>query len=65
MTTTSVSAHAGLFSGLNAKFKAWRRYHHTMSELQALDQRELDDLGIGTSDFEDLAHGRNIADRRN
>lgn len=64
MTAFDTTRPTGLFSGLNAKVKAWRRYHHTMSELHALDQRELDDLGIGTGDFEDLARGRNIADRR-
>lgn len=64
MTTLANNRSVNLFSGLNAKIKAWRRYHRTMSELYALDQRELDDLGIGTGDFDDLARGRNIADRR-
>jgi len=64
MSAQTITRHVGVFSGLAAKVNAWRRYHNTMSELYALDQRELDDLGIGTGDFDDLARGRNIADRR-
>ena len=64
MTAFVDNRASGLFSSLNTKIKAWRRYHRTMSELHALDQRELDDLGIGTSDFENIARGRNVADRR-
>ena len=29
------------------RFRAWRQYHRTVSQLEALDRRELDDLGIG------------------
>lgn len=64
MTTFADNRPSNLFSGLNAKIRAWRRYRRAMLELHSLDQRELDDLGIGTRDFDDLARGRGVVDRR-
>ncbi len=37
------------------RYRAWRTYHRTVSELEALDQRELDDLGIGRWQIRSLA----------
>ncbi|MEM7444633.1 MAG: DUF1127 domain-containing protein, partial [Pseudomonadota bacterium] len=54
----------GLYSHLTARVNEWRRYRRTMSELRSLDQRELDDLGIGTGDLEAIARGQNPADIR-
>ena len=37
------------------RYRTWRSYHRTVSELEALDQRELDDLGIGRWQIRSLA----------
>ncbi|MDJ0980266.1 MAG: DUF1127 domain-containing protein [Kiloniellales bacterium] len=37
------------------RFRAWRSYHRTVSELEALDRDELDDLGIGRWQIRSLA----------
>ena len=37
------------------KFKNWRYYRRTMSELGALSNRELDDLGINRSEIPFIA----------
>ncbi len=37
------------------KFKNWRSYRRTMSELGALSNRELDDLGINRSEIPYIA----------
>lgn len=33
------------------KFREWRSYRRTITELSALSNRELDDLGISRSDI--------------
>jgi uncharacterized protein YjiS (DUF1127 family) len=35
--------------------RAWRSYRNTVSELTALSQRELDDMGIARSQIRELA----------
>ncbi len=40
---------------LSCTFKSWRQYRATMTELNRLSQRELDDLGISRSDIPALA----------
>lgn len=37
--------------------KKWRNYHRTVSELNALSNRELDDLGIVRGDIPQIARG--------
>ncbi len=37
------------------KFKDWRAYRRTVSELSALSNRELSDLGISRSDIPFIA----------
>lgn len=36
-------------------FKKWRNYRRTVSELSALSNRELDDLGINRGDIPHVA----------
>ena len=36
-------------------YRAWRAYRRNLAELQSLDQRELDELGIGRWRLEGLA----------
>ena len=35
--------------------RAWRTYRNTVSELNALSQRDLDDMGIARSQIRELA----------
>ena len=37
------------------RYRAWRSYRRTVCELDALDRRELDDLGIGRWQIRSLA----------
>ncbi len=39
---------------LTAKFHAWRRFRESVRELSRLSDRELNDLGIGRSDIEEV-----------
>lgn len=39
---------------LTAKLHAWRRFRDSVRELSRLSDRELNDLGIGRSDIEDV-----------
>lgn len=51
-------AHAGK-PGLMAQFRIWMQkradYHRTLSELETLDRRTLNDLGIAPADFRRIA----------
>lgn len=38
-----------------SRYRAWRNYRRTVSELDALDRQELDDLGIGRWQIRSLA----------
>ena len=38
----------------SAKLHAWRRFRESVRELSRLSDRELNDLGIGRSDIEDV-----------
>ena len=53
-----------VYATLTERFGAWRRHRRTLRELRKLSARERDELGIGTSDFEAIAHGQKIPDRR-
>ena len=37
------------------RYRQWRAYRRVLGELSALDQRELDDLGIGRWRIEHIA----------
>ena len=39
---------------LSAKLHAWRRFRDSVRELSRLSDRELNDLGIGRCDIEDV-----------
>jgi uncharacterized protein YjiS (DUF1127 family) len=40
---------------ITRSFAQWRTYRNTVSELNGLSQRELDDLGIGRADIKRIA----------
>lgn len=40
-----------MFEVLKTRISTWRRYNRTVSELNALTNRELDDLGIMRADI--------------
>jgi uncharacterized protein YjiS (DUF1127 family) len=44
-----------MFETLKTRITAWKRYSRTVSELQALSNRELADLGIGRADIQSVA----------
>ena len=44
-----------MFEVLKTRMSAWRRYNRTVSALQALSFRELEDLGIARGDIPALA----------
>jgi uncharacterized protein YjiS (DUF1127 family) len=47
-----------MFETLKTRIAAWKRYNRTVSELNALSNRELADLGIVRADIERIAlHG--------
>jgi uncharacterized protein YjiS (DUF1127 family) len=48
---------------LTAKLHAWRRFRESVRELSRLSDRELNDLGIGRADIEDVVrHGSRLHD---
>ncbi len=48
--------------GIRETFKKWTAYQQTVRELAALDNRQLNDLGISRSDIQKIArdHARAI-----
>jgi uncharacterized protein YjiS (DUF1127 family) len=44
-----------LFGSALAAYKRWQAYQDTVRQLEALDDRELDDLGINRGDIERVA----------
>jgi uncharacterized protein YjiS (DUF1127 family) len=44
-----------MFEVLKTRISAWRRYNRTVSELNALTNRELADLGMMRSDIQRVA----------
>lgn len=62
-TITDIRADAGLFAFIaetlkaqTARFTQYRTYSKTLSELQALSPRELDDLGLHRSMLREVAY---------
>jgi uncharacterized protein YjiS (DUF1127 family) len=46
---------ANMFDSLARKYRNWRTYQNTVSELSRLTTRELDDLGIARGDISFVA----------
>jgi uncharacterized protein YjiS (DUF1127 family) len=44
-----------MFETLKSRITTWKRYSRTVSELNALSNRELDDLGIVRADIKSVA----------
>lgn len=44
-----------MFETLRSRYAKWQRYSRTVSELEALSERELADLGIARSDITRIA----------
>jgi uncharacterized protein YjiS (DUF1127 family) len=44
-----------MFEHLKTRFTTWKKYNRTVSELQALSNRELDDLGFNRADITRVA----------
>ena len=44
-----------MFETLKSRIKTWKRYSRTVSELEALSNRELADLGIMRTDIGRIA----------
>lgn len=44
-----------MFEVLKTRFSTWKRYSRTVSELEALSNRELSDLGFARSDIPRIA----------
>jgi len=44
-----------MFEVLKTRITAWKRYNRTVSELSALSNRDLADLGISRSDIQRIA----------
>lgn len=44
-----------MFEVLKTRITAWKRYNRTVSELNALSNRELSDLGIARTDIQRVA----------
>lgn len=44
-----------MFEVLKSRITAWKRYSRTVSELNALTNRELADLGIARADIQRVA----------
>jgi uncharacterized protein YjiS (DUF1127 family) len=44
-----------MFEVLKSRVSAWKRYNRTVSELNALSNRDLADLGINRSDIARIA----------
>lgn len=44
-----------MFEVLKTRITAWKRYNRTVSELNALSNRELSDLGLSRADIQRVA----------
>jgi uncharacterized protein YjiS (DUF1127 family) len=44
-----------MFEALKSRVSNWKRYNRTVSELSALSNRELADLGIVRADIQSIA----------
>ena len=44
-----------LFDDMKSRYNAWRSYRRTVNALNALDERELSDIGIGRWQINDIA----------
>ncbi len=44
-----------MFEVLKTRYSTWKRYSRTVSELEALSNRELADLGIARGDIHRIA----------
>jgi uncharacterized protein YjiS (DUF1127 family) len=44
-----------MFEVLKSRIATWKRYNRTVSELGALSNRELSDLGIARTDIQRIA----------
>lgn len=44
------------FDGFAQSFSRYRKYRETLSELNVLGDRELEDLGLRRSEFRKIAH---------
>jgi uncharacterized protein YjiS (DUF1127 family) len=44
-----------MFEVLKARITSWKRYSRTVSELEALSNRELSDLGMARADIRRIA----------
>jgi uncharacterized protein YjiS (DUF1127 family) len=44
-----------MFEGLKNRFATWQRYNRTVTELRALSNRDLADLGIAPGDIHRIA----------
>ncbi|MDV7142626.1 DUF1127 domain-containing protein [Tropicimonas sp. TH_r6] len=54
-TGLQASGLVGMVEGLRTKLRQVAAYHQTMSELKALDERDLRDLGLSRAMFPELA----------
>ncbi|MFV0475977.1 MAG: DUF1127 domain-containing protein [Pikeienuella sp.] len=61
ITNTTAAAHngngLGAFSGLVARYNAWRSYRATVRALNALTDAELNDIGLTRGQIELAARG--------
>ena len=55
--------YRSLFAVLSDRFTKWQSYRRARGELSMMDDRQLDDLGIGRGDIEAVARGTYV-DRR-
>lgn len=44
-----------MFEQMKTRFATWKKYNRTVSELSALSNRELDDLGLARGDIARIA----------
>jgi uncharacterized protein YjiS (DUF1127 family) len=44
-----------MFEHLKTRFSTWKKYNRTVSELSALSNRELEDLGFNRADITRVA----------
>jgi uncharacterized protein YjiS (DUF1127 family) len=54
-TTTTNRKDIIMFEVLKSRISTWKRYNRTVSELAALSNRELSDLGIARGDISRIA----------
>ena len=52
-----------MIKSLTVKFQAWLRFRESVRELSRLSDRELNDLGIGRSDIEDVVRQGAVVQR--